>query len=356
MTTFADRARAGVGRLTREDHDDWIAFRARNFGPDGRQADPAWLRWLAENPELDGGELQAWICRRNGAIVGNQGSIPFRLKEGQRVLPASWAVDLMVEPAWRLRGIGPVLSEAQARITELAAAVGISDAACRAYRRAGWRDLGEIPTYIRMQDIEWSIAEGGLQGGRAVAARALARPALALTRLGSGLVARAMGTALHPVHRFDHRVDRVWVAASARYAVMAVRDHRALAWRFDSVPDADRTARHYLVQRGRVRGYLVTRVEPWRDREALVIVDYLASPRWVLPLLAHVSALPEARGAALIRCQTLSPGNDLAFHAAGFVRLGTHDRQRALIPAAATSLRFMVYQGDQPRAYVRVCA
>jgi len=348
MTAFADRARASVRRLTREDRDDWIAFQARNFGRDARQAGLDWLGWLAENPELDGDELQAWICRRNGAIVGSQGGIPFRLKEGRRVLSASWAVDLMVEPEWRLRGVGHFLSEAQTRANELVAALDISDAAYRAYLRGGWRDLGDIPRYIHTRDIEWSVRQVGLQGGRAVAARALAHPALALTRLGSGLVARMMGTELRPVRRFDQRVDQVWVAAAPRYAVMAVRDHRALAWRFDAVPDADRSARYYLMQRGRVRGYVVTRVERWRDRQILVILDYLASPRWVLPLLAHVSALPEARSAAAISCRTLSPGNDLAFHAAGFLRVGAYDRPRALIPAAATPLRFMVYQGDQP--------
>jgi GNAT superfamily N-acetyltransferase len=347
MTTFADRARASVRRLTRDDGDDWVAFQARAHGRDAWQASPVWLRWLADNPEHDGDELPVWICRRNGAIVGSQGGLPFRVKEGQRVLSASWAVNLMVEPEWRLRGVGPVLSEALTRANELVAALGISNAAYRAYLRSGWRDLGDFSNYMRPCDVEWSVRQARLQGGRAFAARALARPALALTRLGSRLVARAMRTEICPVRRFDERVDQVWVAAAARYAVMAVRDYRTLAWRFDAVPDADRSERYYLMQRGRVRGYVVTRVERLRDRQILVILDYLASPRWVLPLLAHVSALAEARNAAAIICQTLSPGNDIAFHAAGFLRVGADNRPRALIPAAGTPFRFMVYQGDR---------
>ena len=348
MTGFADRARASAQRLTADERIEWIEFQARNFGPNARQADPKWLDWLAANPDLDGEGPQTWISRRNGAIVGSQGGIPFRLKEGGRVIPASWAVDLMVEPEWRLRGVGPALSEAQIHANELAAGMGISDAAYRAYLRAGWRDLGGIPTYIRTRDVDWSVDQVGLQGVRALAARALARSALAVTRLGSGLVARAMGTELRRVDKFDQRVDEVWAAAAPRYSVVAVRDHEALDWRFDAVPDADRNSRYYLMRGQRVRGYVVTRVERWRDRQVLSVLDYLAPPRWILPLLAHVTELPEARGASAITCRTLSPGNDLAFHAAGFVRVGTDEGPSALIRASASPFRFMVHQGHQP--------
>ena len=348
MATFADRARAGVERLTREDLGDWVAFQARAHGRDARQASPDWLRWLTANPAHDGAVPQAWICRRSGAIVGSQGGVPVRLKEGEQVISASWAVDLMVDPEWRLRGVGPVLSEALTRANELVAALSISDAAYRSFLRSGWRDLGDVPNYVRPCDAGWSVEQVGLQGCRAVVARVLARIALAVTRLGSGLVARAARTELRLVPRFDERVDQVWASAAASYPVLAVRDHRTLGWRFDASPDAGDNTRHYLVQGGRVRGYVVTRVEPLRDRRTLVILDYLASPRWVLPLLARVSALPEARGAAAIVCRTLSPGNDLAFHAAGFLRRGTDDRPGALVPAAGTHFRFMVHQGDRP--------
>jgi GNAT superfamily N-acetyltransferase len=347
MTTFGERARASVQRLTRGDLDDWVTFRARAHGQDSRQASREWLRWLADNPEQDGNEPQAWLCRRDGAIVGSQSGVPFRLKEGQRIISASWAVDLMVEPEWRLRGVGPVLSEALVQSFELVAALGISDNAHRAFLRGGWRDLGVLPNYIRPGDIAWSARQAGLDGGRAVAAGALARVALALSRLGCGLVARAMRTELRLVPRFDQRVDQVWRAAAARYAVMAVRDHRTLAWRFDAVPNADRCTRYYLMQGGRVRAYAVTRLDTMRGRRVLVIVDYLASPGWVLPLLARVFALPEARDSAAIICQTLSPGNDLAFHAAGFIRVGTDGGPRALVPTASTPFRFMVFEGGR---------
>lgn len=347
MPSFADRARAGVAPLAAEDRADWIAFQARHHGAEARQADPAWLDWLASDPEVSDARLAAWICRRNGAIVGSQGSIPFRLKEGDAVRGAAWAVDLMVEPEWRLRGIGPALTEAMTGSRGLVVALSISEAAYRAYLRGGWRDLGDIPNYVRPHDVGWSVRQAGLHGARAAAATAVVGPALAITRVASSLATRMMGTRLERIDRFDERVDRVWASASKHYPVIAVRDHRALSWRFDAVPDPSQDARHYLIAGGKVRGYVVTRVEPWHDHQMLAIVDYLASPRWVLPLLGHVTSLPEARDTTAITCRTLSPGLDLAFRAAGFIRVAADDRGRPMDRSAGTPLRFMVYQGDQ---------
>jgi len=348
MSTFAERARASVAPLSPADRDDWITFQARNHGVLARQADPAWLRWLEANPNGDAPSLQAWICRRKGAIVGSQGGIPFRLKEGDQIQSASWAVDLMVEPEWRLHGLGPALTDAQARGNGFVAALSISQAAYRAYLRSGWRDLGDVPNYVHPRDIGWSVAQAGLHGARGAAARAIIRLALTTTRHGSSLAIRMMGTKLRRIERFDEHVDRVWVVAGREYGVIAARDHRTLAWRFDAVPDADRMTRYYLMQRGRVRGYVVTRLETWRDTKMLAIVDYLAAPRWVIPLLAHVIALDEARDVAAVTCRTLDPRSALAFAAIGFIRVAADDRPGPLNRSASTPVRFMIYQGDQP--------
>jgi hypothetical protein len=88
----------------------------------------------------------------------------------------------------------------------------------------------------------------------------------------------------------------------------------------------------------------VGRLERWRERDVFAIVDYLASPAWMYPLLARATALPEARGLTAIRCRTLSPGNDLAFLAAGFVRVDPDDGRGGLIRASSSAFRFMVHE------------
>jgi GNAT superfamily N-acetyltransferase len=344
MISFVERARASVEPLSLDAVEAWVAFQARLFGRDARQADRAWIRWAAQNPEIDSEAPPVLICRRDGAIVGSQSSVPFRLREGGAMVPASWAIDLMVEPAWRLRGVGPALTGTLTSRPGLVAALGVSDAAYRAFLRSGWRDLGELPIYIHPRDVSWSATQAGLRGIKGIVLKALTRPALELAGLVSGVLARAIGADLQAVPRFDQRVDEVWAVVD--YPVMAARDFRALTWRFDAAPNADRCTRYYLVQRGHVRGYAVTRLEPVRGRPALVIVDFLASPRWILPLLARVAALPEARKAGAVICEALIPGMDHALVAAGFLRIGAGGG--TIVPEAGVRFRIMVHQGDRP--------
>ena len=344
MTSFVERARASVEPLSLEAVDAWIAFQARLFGEDSRQADPAWIRWAAENPEIDSEQPPVLICRRDGAIVGSQSSIPFRLREEGAVVRASWAIDLMVDPAWRLRGVGPVMTGTLTSQPALVAGLGISEAARRAFLRSGWRDLGELPIYIHPHDVSWSVRQAGFRGVKRLAISVLTRPALTLARLVSGVLARAIGANLQEVPRFDERVDEVWAAVD--YPVMAARDLPALSWRFDSAPNADRCRRYYLLQRGHVRGYAVTRVQPVRGRPALVIVDFLASPRWILPLLARIAALREARETGAVICEALIPGTDRALVAAGFLRIPASEG--TIAQRAGIKFRIMVHQGDQP--------
>ena len=343
MTSFVERVRASVEPLRPELADAWVAFQARLFGRDARQADPAWIRWAAQNPEIDSEQLPVLICRRDGAIVGSQSCVPVRLREVGAMVPARWAIDLMVEPAWRLRGVGPALTGTLTARPGLVAGLGVSDAAYRAFLRSGWRDLGELPIYIHPRDITWSAAQAGLRGAKRMAVSAIMRPALVVASLASRLLARAMAADLEAVPRFDERVDEVW--ASVDYPVIAARDLRALAWRFDAAPNADRCTRYYLMQRGQVRGYVVTRMDQVRGRPALVIVDLLARPRWILPLLGRVAALPEARNASAVICAALIPGMDRALLAAGFLRVGAGG---TMVPKAGVLFRIMVHQGDQP--------
>jgi GNAT superfamily N-acetyltransferase len=347
MSSFADRARAGIARLAPGDHDDWIRFQARSHGHLARQANAEWLAWQTTNPELEGTEPQAWICRRDGKIVGSQGGIRFRLKEGDQTVPAAWAVDLMVDPEWRMRGVGPALVDAQIREGGLVAAIGVSDAAYRAYLRGGWRDMGGIPRYIRPRDVAWNVREAGLRGWRLAAARVGLHIALAATRAFSGTVTRVMGAQLRPVPRFDARVNEVWAQAARSYDVIAVRDGRSLAWRFDAVPGAGRISRHYVVHRGRVRGYVVTRIDGWRGGRVLEILDYLAAPRWVLPMLAHVTRLADSADVVAITCRTLSPPCDRAFRVAGYIQVSASDTAGPLSYRSAGQTRFMVHRPDQ---------
>jgi GNAT superfamily N-acetyltransferase len=346
MPTFAERARASVQRLQSKHWNDWSAFAAAHYGADSRQARAEWLTWAAANPVLGRDGIEVWISRRDDAIVGTQSGIPFRLKEADRTVSASWAVDLMVDPAWRLRGVGPVLSAAQRDAHEVVGAIGISDAAYRTYLRTGWVDLGFLPNYVRPIDIEWGSRAVGLIGWRHTAARLITPPALVATRLLSGGAARLSGTRLEAIDRFDERSDGIWRMACGSRSVISVRDREALSWRFDVAFDRASIRRYYLLKDSRAIGYVVTRVSHRLGRMILEILDYLAPPRWLLPLLGHVRGLSDARDAAAIACHALDPVGDFAFRLAGYVRLSSRSVAGGMRPAGGPPIRVMFHPRD----------
>ena len=46
-----------------------------------------------------------WICRREGKIVGSVARIPFPLKVSDDETRSQWGINLIVDSAWRGRGI-----------------------------------------------------------------------------------------------------------------------------------------------------------------------------------------------------------------------------------------------------------
>ncbi|MGH9110839.1 MAG: GNAT family N-acetyltransferase, partial [Acidimicrobiales bacterium] len=145
--------RVGIARYQPADADDLARFQHRTFGGGSRQVDAARVAWLDRNPCRAGDSRDMWICRRDGAIVGQQAEIPFELRIGPHQRRAHWAIDLMVDDAWRLRGVGPALVATQLEQRPLLAGMNMSEQGLALYSRAGLTDLGIVPVYLRPLDI-----------------------------------------------------------------------------------------------------------------------------------------------------------------------------------------------------------
>jgi hypothetical protein len=133
----------------------------------------------------------------------------------------------------------------------------------------------------------------------------------------------------------------VWRASAADHPVAARRDLAMLRWRIDQRPDRDALHRHLLVVRGRTLGYVVMRFGGTAAAPTLVIVDYLAPPRWVAPMLLAAGVVGRRAGAIAMSVKTRNEPADRYLRAAGFVRRerGTDD-----------PVRFMVRCTDDERA------
>ncbi|HEY8524286.1 MAG TPA: GNAT family N-acetyltransferase [Acidimicrobiales bacterium] len=319
-----ERFLRGITRYRDTDADELRAFQLRMFGEDARQLDRQRFTWLFErNPCRSPEGVGLWVCRREGRIVGQQAEIPFELRVGGRVRPAAWAIDLMVDEAWRIRGVAPGLMATQLAGRSLAGGLNLSDKGKRTYERAGWADLGVVDVYVRPLDVTRALRLAPVSP-RLRRLGPAAGVALRAVDAAVGRLARATGLRLIPVPRFDDRIDEVWAASASDYPVLAVRDAATTRWRLDERPDRDDLRRYLLWRKGATLGYValrrsVTANDAGGDRAAIV-VDYLAPARWVAPLLTLAALEARHDGAVALLCKTRNAPADRWLRAAGFVR------------------------------------
>ena len=324
-TGYAARIAASVRPYAPSDREALRTFQLEHFGPGSRQADPRYFEWLFErNPHRLPGEVALWVCERDGVIVGQQARLPVAVKIGTSAGRASWGVDLMVDPEWRLKGVGPALFAAYERSSDVLLGLGVSETVYRSCIRSGWSDMGRLPTIARPLDMQACADALGKK-------RWLARLAPKLLAGGSArvmgaVVPRLTGCSLDRVHTFDQRVESVWASASVDYPVLVRRDFASLRWRFDQSPEANGYERYYLMQRGEVLGYAVVRFDVWRGHKVARVVDCLCPRRWRMPLLALVIDAMRGRKAVAVFIEQLIPHARESMAALGCLRVGAATR------------------------------
>lgn len=324
----------GITRFAPGDADEVAAWWRQRFGEGWLE--PERNAWLYErNPCIGEDGPGPWICRREGEIVGQQGEVPFDLQVGPDVHRASWGVDLEVDESWRLRGVGPALIATFLEARRIVCCLDMSDEGFAAFKGAGCVDLGTVPVYRRPLVARRAVRMSGVPRVVQRLGPVMA-PLLGVLDAALAASVRLRGARLVPVPRFDERVDDVWAAARPCYGVLARRDRAALTWRIDQRPDRDLLRRYYLTRRGRTLGYVVLRPSTSSDEPTVVVVDYLAPPRWVAPLLLAAGRAARRDGAVALSVKTRNPQADRALRRAGFVRRQLdHDRaRRAMVHCA----------------------
>lgn len=332
--TILTRAQRGIEPFDPIDRPLLDEFQHQHFGSDSLPARPDYQAWAYGGSA--GGAPHFWVCRRNGAIVGQQCGIPFTLQVGAETLPASWAVDLMVAPEWRMRGVGPALSDRHAEANPVTVALGMTEAAFKAYRRAGWLDLGAIPTWLRPIDLQRCLAASSFNGPLLAMVARVGQPVLAVAARLSALPARFAGAALVEIPAFDERVEAVWEEACLLHAVQARRDLAFLRWRFDTLWRDSGLKRFYVMRRGEVMAYAVLRVDPWRGVPVGMVLDCLARPGWMARCFALLVEHAQRQGMAALACRILSPRAARALGSLGFLSLkqGVRAPTRAMVRLA----------------------
>jgi GNAT superfamily N-acetyltransferase len=329
-----ERFKAGIARYRPSDADDLVAFQRSTFGEGSRQLDPERFTWLYErNPGHHDADPGVWVCRRNGVIVGQQAEIGFDAKVGDQEVPGVWSVDLMVDPTWRVRGIGPGLVDTHVRQRDLIVGVTQREDAIKLYERFGWTEVGTVPSYLRPLDLRRTFELAPVPSKLRRLGPVLA-PLLRAFDVLMTFLLRLGGLRLRKVDRFDDRVDEVWERSAADYPVLARRDAAHVRWRFDECPEAGELDRYYLTRGRRTLGYVVLQPGERWDHPVSLVVDYLAPVRWVAPMLTCAAQEARRQGSFAMVCRTLNRTGDRWLRLSLFIRRGMD---------VAAPLRLMVH-------------
>jgi GNAT superfamily N-acetyltransferase len=312
---------------------------------------PDYFTWAyLANPHNKNEFPEVWLALRNGRVVGQQCGLSCYLQIDETSYPASWAVDLYVEPEWRMRGVGPDLSQAHRAACDVAIGANVSDSAYRFYMRSGWLNIGKLQCFARIVDYS-RLAKLLFSGGGALAVTMrslcstahLAREArLKATAALDSAQDRRSSIQAHEVRCFDNRVDQLWNSARRQYVVAVRRDLKYLRWRFDGAPGHAQYRRLYMIQGETIVGYAVLRMGTFHGFPVGIIVDYFSAPEHYNSLLGHCLAAIREGGALAALCLTLNTAIETPLRRLGFMRFGQLGNQRLLTYSRVEHIRAII--------------
>jgi hypothetical protein len=339
--SYRERVLAKIQRYTSADRDDVARFRADVYGKAAFFSQPDYLRWMYEQTsDLDVGASPLWLFRPAGEIEGQQGGVRAALHIGGERFEALWATELVVSPDYLLRGVGAVLSGLATAETQLTIGFEVTELAKRAFLRAGWIDLGDVPLFMRPLDV-----------GALLSARGKNLPALLTRTLNAtlravdvavGAATRSRRLTLVETSRFDARSDQIWAASAASYQVIGQRDAATLNWRYIEFPRAGYYQAFYAYRGAEPVGHAVLRIDDHGGVPAGWIVDFLCPPEHVYGLLTACVRWFARERVAAVYCIQQRSRLAKSFAAAGFLTRSTGWPLMVLAPGVPESARTIV--------------
>ncbi len=225
-----------------------------------------WNWQYKENPFVPSESYSTWVCWDGDRIVGQRPLMPFRLWVDGREMPAAWAVDFIIRPDYRGRGIGLRLMEAILQQESVFVAIDSSARALRIYEKLGCVRLPDVPRFIFLHKAGQLLQRWLPWSWLANLLTPLANQLLTIHYLAFRKSV-INGFQIIELNRFDPLFDDLWQRSRLGGILLACRTKDFLIWRYAQAPGAE--SRIVVAQRGsRIVGYLVWRMLP--DRRTLI--------------------------------------------------------------------------------------
>lgn len=237
-----------------------------------------WHWKYIENPFFSGHDLPAWVCTSEDAkTAGHLGAIPAVLKAGEQKINAAWAVDFIILPEYRRKGLGMALVKEANQHFDAFLAIGGTDMSSNLFTKMGWILLGYVPYYIKVLDLK-ALFKYKIKNLliRIILLMAVSPYIKICNYLKRPVEHRDIK--IRVIDSFDEGAELFWKEIEHFYKIIIPRDKAYLNWKYDAQPGM-----HYVKFRAdrnnRLCGYIVVRViKTGASNAEGLIADIIAKP------------------------------------------------------------------------------
>jgi GNAT superfamily N-acetyltransferase len=221
-----------IERMQMRDMDAVLSFLARSYPDNPRHSDPNFWAWhFLKPPAADDASPAVWLAKSGHQIAGQMAGLPVELFIDGEKRNALWALDFIVDPEFRRRGIGKKLALAMEADFPYLLGVNTDEQHAPALLQSlGWVKVARIPRFHRL-----------LYPGNAVREIARVRPLRKTVNvLSAPMRRRRVGTAgaadIRVIEGFNELFDRFWETAASQWPCAVGRNKSYLDWQFRRQP------------------------------------------------------------------------------------------------------------------------
>lgn len=214
--------------------DELLVFLQTAYADNPRMSNASFWDWhFLQNPYVEPDNLPVWIAKDGDKIVGQLAATPVKLQIGEAKKDAIWILDLIVDSAYRGKGLAKKLVRAAEEFCPLGLGVNTNEqTAPLLLQKLGWKIVGKIPRYNKLLFPGEALREiSRINPARKLANFCYAplRPRLQKNFFGEN-------NRLRLIDEFDSSFEDLWRESSAQWSCGVARAPEILRWQYQLQP------------------------------------------------------------------------------------------------------------------------
>jgi ribosomal protein S18 acetylase RimI-like enzyme len=220
-----------IRRMRPDEKPQVLAFLAKAYEDNPRHSDPAFWDWhFLEPPAANYDAPAVWLAMSGDRIAGQMAGLPIDVHIDGKMRTAIWALDFIVDPEFRRRGIGKKLALAMEADFPLLLGVNTDQQHAPALLQGlGWKKVSLIPRFHRILFPGHAVREVADKPAVSKMVNLAFRPLRGQPRSQRPYATRTLDT-------FDRSFDEFWRTARVQWPCSVERSRDLLEWQFEKQP------------------------------------------------------------------------------------------------------------------------